>query len=91
MDRSQEIKLLVRVAACEQLIQHLLFMVAKSGGDPVETLKDYRARVLDEYREATIKGADAATSDLLAQELYDALDTILSRVIARAQGGPPSS
>lgn len=81
-----EIKLLARLTAAETLIQHLLFMVASVKPDPVAELKAYRERVLAEYSEITMQGFDAASSDLLAQELTEALDNLLSVAIARAQG-----
>jgi hypothetical protein len=84
-----EIKLLARLTAAETLIQHLLFMVASTKPDPVAELKAYRERLLAEYSKVTMRGFDPASSDLLAQELTEALDNLLSVAIARAQGSPP--
>lgn len=78
-----EIKVLARLTACEQLIQHLLLMVANSTGNPLAALSKYRKRVLEDARSATIKGADAATSDHLAAELEQCLDDILSDLIRK--------
>jgi len=81
-----EIKLIARLTAAETMIQHILFMIASSKPDPVGELEAFRDRVLSEYSEVTLRGFDAASSDLLAQELHDALDELLSVAIARAQG-----
>ena len=48
-------------------------------------LEAYRACVLDEYELITMKGFDAATSDLLAQHLREALDDILTTLISRVR------
>lgn len=82
-----ELTILARLTACETLIQHILLMIAASKDDPVATLEDYRARVMDEYETVTFKGFDAATSDLLAQHLREALDDILTTLVSRAREG----
>lgn len=86
MATKAEIKLFARLTAAEVLIQHLLWMVASSGPRPIQTLQGYRHRVLEEASESTFPNADPATSDLWAQEYREALDALLSKAVARAQG-----
>lgn len=88
--RPKEAKLVARITALEILVQHLLVMVACAKADPIAQLAAYRERVLAEHSEGTISGTDAATSDLLTQELTEALDAVLSQALARAQGNRPS-
>lgn len=78
-----EIKVLARLTACEQLIQHLLLMAANNSGDPVGTLMGYRKRVLEAAKSSTITGVDAAMSDHLAAELEQCLDDLLSDLIRK--------
>jgi hypothetical protein len=90
---SGQIKLLARLTAAEVLIEHLLFMVASSKPDAAAELEAYRLRVLAEHAEATIRGFDPVTSDLLAGELSEALDALLRKTVdrARASQQPPQS
>lgn len=81
-----EIKVLARITALEVLVQHLLFVAFDRNADE---LRAYRERVLSEYTESTLKGVDAVYSDLLMQELHDALDRLLSHLIERAEGNRP--
>lgn len=84
LDKSQ-ITLVARLTAVEILVQHLLVMVMSKKHDPVAELRACRDRVLREHPQATIKGIQPAMSDLVAQELTQALDALLSEAIIRAQ------
>lgn len=80
-----ELKVLARLTALETLVEHLLFMIASSKSDPIAELRAYRERVLADSSQSTLAGVDPAMSDLLMQELTEALDAVLSRTISRAQ------
>jgi hypothetical protein len=91
LDKSQ-IKLVARLTALEILVQHLLVMVASAKRDPVAELRTCRDRVLRKHSQAKIKGFEPAASDLVAQELTEALDALLSEAITQAQESrPPQS
>ena len=87
MGTNQLIKLTARVTAVEILVQHLLLMIVSNKPDPIRALEEYRSRVLCEYEEATVKEVDAFTSDVLTQELKDALDEVLSNLVSRVREG----
>lgn len=79
-----EIKVLARLTACEQIIQHLLLMAANNSDDPIRELKAYRKRVLEAAKDATVSGVDPAMSDHLSAELEQCLDDLLSDLIQKA-------
>ena len=83
------VQLHARITALEILVQHLFVIVASVKPDAVSALRAYRLRVLEEYSEATMKDRDPATSDLLAQELVQALDHLLSQTLDRMQESRP--
>ena len=88
MPTEGQIKLLARLTAAETIIQHMLWMIVSTKRDPIGELEAYRDRVLDNATTATIRGVDPAMSDLLAQELKDSLDNLLSDTIRRAKETP---
>jgi hypothetical protein len=87
-----QIKLVARLAALEILVQHLLVMVASAKNDPVAELRACRDRVQRKHSQAKIKGFAPAWPDLVAQELTEALDALLSEAITEArESRPPQS
>ena len=87
-----EIKLFARLTALEIVIQHLLVIVASEKDDPVAELRACRDRLLRNHSQTKMKGFEPATSELVAQELAEALDALLSEAITQArEGRPPQS
>ena len=84
MDK-KELNLASRLTALEWLVSHLLFMVASSKGEPLKELRAYRERVRIELTESTVPEADAAVSDLLSQELQEAVDKVIGSLIQRLE------
>ena len=84
MDK-KDMTVVVRIVALEWLVSHLLFMVSKASGDPLKVLQEYRARVRLELTESTIPSADPVVSDLLIQELQEAVDRVIGSLIQRLQ------
>ena len=86
-----EVKLVARVTALEILVRHLLQISASAAPDPATELDGYRERVLASYRAGTVKGFAPVVSDLLTQELTDALDALLSKAVSemRDDQSPP--
>ena len=84
MDK-KDLVVTMRIAALEHLVSHLLFMVAKSTGDPLTELRAYRKRVALNLEESTVPGASAVASDLLTQELKEAVDKILGPLVQRLE------
>jgi hypothetical protein len=91
LDKNQ-IKLVARLTALEILVQHLLVMVTSAKHDPVAELRACRDHVLRKHSQARIKDFEIAASDLVAQEMTEALDTLLSEAITQArESRPPQS
>ena len=88
MDEKQ-LKLLVRVVALEYVVGQILYMIASDKPDPHGELRGYTSRLKAELSEATIPTVDPAMSDVLTQELSEAVDALLDgllRKIERDQG-----
>lgn len=85
MKPEEKIKLYARITAIEYLVTQLLYMVASAKGDPVTEIKAYAARVKEELSESTATGFDPAMSDLLMQELSEAVDRLLASLIERLE------
>jgi hypothetical protein len=79
-------KLVARLAAVEILIQHLLVMLASAKHDPVAELRACRDRVLRKHSQVKIRGFEVARSDIVAQEMTEALDALQAR-----ESQPPQS
>lgn len=87
-----EIKLLARLRALEIVIQDLLVVAASRKDDPVAELKACRNRLLRAQSHAPLKGVEPAMSELVAQDLTEALDALLSEAIAQSrESRPPQS
>ena len=84
MDK-KEMTVVVRIVALEWLVSHLLFMASKASGNPLKELQEYRERVRLELTESTIPSADPVVSDLLIQELQEAVDRVIGSLIQRLQ------
>lgn len=78
-----QIKLLARITALEYLMQHVLLMAASSSENPRQEIEGYRQRVSDDLKTSTVSGVSPEMSDLLAQELDEAVDSIFSSLLAK--------
>ncbi len=88
MDKAQ-LKLLARVVALEYVVGQILYMIASEKADPLGELRGYASRLKAELSEATIPTVDPAMSDVLTQELSEAVDALLDgllRKLEREQG-----
>ena len=88
MDEAQ-LKLLARVVALEYVVGQILYMIASDTPDPLGELRRYTSRLKAELSEATIPAVDPAMSDVLMQELSEAVDALLDgllRKLERDQG-----
>ena len=84
MDEAQ-LKLLARVVALEWVVGQILYMTVSANPDPLGDLRGYASRLKTELSEATIPTVDPAMSDVLMQELTEAVDALLDGLLRRLE------
>lgn len=84
MNDQAGIKTLARLTALEFLVQELLYQACGSKAE----LQNFRTRVLAQMAKASFPQSDPAMSDLMAQEMTEALDALLQDAIRRTPDQP---